>query len=245
MRAQMEPSALIAAARRRLAPVGRWPVQARHIEPSLAVPVETAPSQRLMDVALQAVDAARSIELEALVARDRDELANVWPGEHYRLLAALVASMRPKLVLEIGTATGMSALAMLTKLAPDSRLVTFDLEGWQGYSQYSGGILEQADFADGRLEQRLDDLSTPVGWRANAELLRHADLIFVDAKHDGEQERRFLQGFDEVGLANAPIVIFDDIRVWGMVGFWQEIRRPKLDLTSFGHWSGTGLVDYA
>lgn len=241
----MQPSALIAAARRRLAPVGRWPVQARQIEPSLAVPVETPPSERLIDVALRAVDAARSIELDKVAARGHDELANVWPGEHYKLLAALVACTQPKLVLEIGTATGMSALAMMTTLGSDAHLVTFDLEGWQGYSQYSGGILEQGDFADGRLEQRLDDLSTPTGWRANGELLRHADLIFVDAKHDGAQERRFLEGFDEVGLDNGPIVVFDDIRVWGMVGFWQEIRRPKLDLTSFGHWSGTGLVDYA
>jgi predicted O-methyltransferase YrrM len=241
----MEPSALLAAARRRLAPLGRWPVEARHIEPSLAVPVETAPSERLMEVAMRSVEAARSIELDALVARGQDNLANVWPGEHYKLLAALVACMRPRLVLEIGTATGMSALAMLTTLTSDARLVTFDLEGWQGYSQYSGGILERSDFADGRLEQRLDDLSTPTGWQANAELLRRTDLIFVDAKHDGAQERRFLQGFDEIGLENGPIVVFDDIRVWGMVGFWQEIRRPKLDLTSFGHWSGTGLVDYA
>jgi predicted O-methyltransferase YrrM len=241
----MQPSAPLAAARRRLALLGRWPVTARQIEPSVAVPVETAPSERLMDVALQTVDLARSVELDALVARSHDDLPNVWPGEHYRLLAALVACMRPKLVIEIGTATGMSALAMLTTLAHDARLVTFDLESWKGYSQYSGGILEHADFSDGRLEQRLDDLSTPAGWRASADLLRRADLIFVDAKHDGAQERRFLRGFDEVGLANGPIVVFDDIRVWGMLGFWREIRRPKLDLTSFGHWSGTGFVDYA
>ncbi|HEX4466286.1 MAG TPA: class I SAM-dependent methyltransferase [Solirubrobacteraceae bacterium] len=199
----------------------------------------------MIETALQSIDVARSINLDAVAARGSDDLANVWPGEHYRLLAALVACVRPKLVVEIGTATGLSALAMLTTLAPDARLVTFDLLPWKGYSDYTGGVLEDADFSDGRLEQRLDDLSTPVGWRANADLLCRADLIFVDAKHDGEQERRFLTGFDEVGLANSPIVVFDDTRVWGMVGFWQEIRRPKLDLTSFGHWSGTGLVDYA
>ncbi len=38
--------------------------------------------------------------------------------------------------------------------------------------------------------------------------------------------------------------MFDDIRVWNMLEIWRGIRRPKLDLTSFGHWSGTGLVDY-
>ncbi len=43
----------------------------------------------------------------------------------------------------------------------------------------------------------------------------------------------------------ARSVMFEDIRPWGMLSFRQEIERAKLDLTSFGHWSGTGLVDYA
>jgi hypothetical protein len=96
-----------------------------------------------------------------------------------------------------------------------------------------------------QLEQRQDDLSTPTGWRANAELLRGAQFIFLDALHDGVQERSFLRGFEEVGLAAAPVLMLDDIRLWRMLSFWQDIERPKLDLTSFGHWSGTGLVDYA
>jgi hypothetical protein len=29
-----------------------------------------------------------------------------------------------------------------------------------------------------------------------------------------------------------------------MIGIWRGIRHPKLDLTSFGHWSGTGLVEW-
>jgi predicted O-methyltransferase YrrM len=182
------------------------------------------------------------MNLDWLTSRSQDRIAALWPGEHYKLLSALVAVLAPKTVVEIGTATGMSALAMKTALPADGRLVTFDLVPWQGYS---GGVLQTADFADGRLEQRSDDLSTPTGWQANADLLRGAGFIFVDARHDGAQERSFLRGFDEVGLASGPIVMFDDIRVWGMLEFWQEISRPKLDLTSFGHWSGTGLVDYA
>jgi len=192
-------------------------------------------------VALKAITEARSVELDDLLARGYDDLPNVWPGEHYRLLAAIVSCLQPKVVVEIGTATGMSALAMKKTLPADGKITTFDLLPWKGYPR---GVLREEDFADGRLEQRLDDLSTPAGWRANDELLRSAELIFVDAKHDGAQEREFLRGFDEVGLGHAPLVVFDDIRVWGMLGFWQEIGRPKLDLTSFGHWSGTGLVDY-
>jgi predicted O-methyltransferase YrrM len=194
-----------------------------------------------MDVALQAAHAARSVDLGWLSDRGLYRYPDVWPGEHYKLLAALVSVLRPKTVVEIGTAEGMSALAMKTALPDDGKIVTFDLFPWR---EHPNSVLQIEDFADGRLEQRTDDLSTPPGWRANAEVLRRAELIFVDAKHDGAQEHEFLRGFDNVGLVNAPIMVFDDIRIWGMLAFWHEIGHPKLDITSFGHWSGTGLVDY-
>jgi hypothetical protein len=43
---------------------------------------------------------------------------------------------------------------------------------------------------------------------------------------------------------SAPtILVLDDTRLLNMIDVWRLIRSPKLDLTSFGHWSGTGLVD--
>jgi predicted O-methyltransferase YrrM len=238
----MALSALRVAAGSRLPLFGRWPITARHVEPSLIASPSGAPSERLLDAALQAVAAARAVDLGWLAERDPSAFANVWPGEHYKLLAALVALLRPSTVVEIGTATGASALAMKSALGEDAKLVTFDVVPWQAVEST---VLEHADFADGRLEQRTEDLSTPVGWRANAELLRSAEFIFLDALHDGTQERNFLRGFEEVGLAAGPILMLDDIRLWRMLSFWQDISRPKLDLTSFGHWSGTGLVDYS
>jgi len=256
----------------------RWPIAAALVRPSLLTPVTSVPSERLLDTALQALTAARSVSLEPLTSRSRGRRARdpagpgaggesappprsalarlrgverlhspprhpeVWPGEHYKLLSALVAQLAPRTVIELGTATGMSALTMKSALPEFGRIVTFDVVPWD---RYPAALLNQQDFSDGRLEQRLDDLSTPAGWQANAELLRSADFILVDAAHTGVQERGFVRGFEEIGLANGPIVMFDDIRLWGMLSFWQEIERPKLDLTSFGHWSGTGLVDYA
>ncbi|HTZ85658.1 MAG TPA: class I SAM-dependent methyltransferase [Solirubrobacteraceae bacterium] len=238
----MAINTLRAAAGSRLALFGRWPIATRHVEPSLIASPSGGPSARLLDVALQAVAGARLVDLEWLAARDRSAFINIWPGEHYKLLVALVTLLRPQTVVEIGTATGASALAMKSALSEDAKLVTFDIVPWQAVPQT---VLREEDFTDGRLEQRLEDLSTPTGWRANAELLRGAELIFLDALHDGEQERNFLRGFEEVGLAAAPILVLDDIRLWRMLSFWEGIERPKLDLTSFGHWSGTGLVDFA
>ncbi|HYM53726.1 MAG TPA: class I SAM-dependent methyltransferase [Solirubrobacteraceae bacterium] len=266
--------ALRSAVSSRLPLFGRWPVTADLVRPSLLTPVTAAPSERLLDTALRAIETARSVNLDELTARARAAGAgrpgerthgrrpagsllarlrrerlhspprhpDVWPGEHYKLLSALVALLRPRTVIELGTATGISALTMKAALPEDGRIFTFDVVSWR---EYPRAVLGEEDFADGRLEQRLDDLSTPAGWQANAELLRRADFILVDAIHDGVQERNFLRGFDEVGLDAGPIVMFDDIRLWTMLSFWREIARPKLDLTSFGHWSGTGLVDYA
>jgi hypothetical protein len=69
-------------------------------------------------------------------------------------------------------------------------------------------------------------------------------LIFIDAAKDGVQEQRFLDNFGTIAFAKAPLVILDDIRVWNMLAIWRRVSRPKLDLTSFGHWSGTGIIDW-
>jgi hypothetical protein len=121
-------------------------------------------------------------------------------------------------------------------------VVTFDLVPWRRYPQ---AVLREDDFADGRLIQHVDDLSVPEAAARHGDLLASADLIFVDAAKDGRQEQVFLDLFEGTPFRGRPIVIFDDIRQWKMLRIWRDIRRPKLDVTSFGHWSGTGLVDFA
>ncbi|HXB14345.1 MAG TPA: class I SAM-dependent methyltransferase [Solirubrobacteraceae bacterium] len=263
----MSLGSLRAAALSRLELLGPWPISAPLVRASLIAPRSSGPSERLLDVAQGAIAAARGADVSELAERleaadppapaERSLLTRLrgrndgvrlrprpdrWPGEHYKLLVGLVGLLAPKLIVELGTATGLSAIAMRSALPPGGRIVTFDVLEWNAYPNT---VLTDADFADGRIEQRCEDLSTSAGLSANAQRLREADFIFVDALHDGEQERRFVRGFDQVGLERGPIVMFDDIRLWRMLGFWREIARPKLDLTSFGHWSGTGLVDFA
>lgn len=235
------------AVKNRLTLLGPMPIKRRPVQASLVAPPSAAPSARLLDLALRSIDVARSVDLAWLGARGGDSYPTIWPGEHYQLLAALVAVLQPKTVIELGTATGLSALALKSTLPEDGRVVTFDVISWRDFPRVagmSGVVLREDDFVDGQLEQRVDDISTPEGWARHAEVVQAADLIFVDAAHDGDQERRFLNLF-ETGLERGPIVVFDDIRLWKLLSVWVEIDRPKLDLTSFGHWSGTGLVDYA
>jgi predicted O-methyltransferase YrrM len=222
------------------------PVDARHVEHSAIASLDderARPSDRLLDLALRAASRARTVSMGEVVARMKQPpyYPDVWPGEHYKLLAALVLECRPRTVIEIGTATGLSALAMQQHLPRGARLYTFDIREW---STFADTCLKREDFADGSLAQIIGDVSDAAVLRSHGELFRAAELIFVDGPKDGRFERILLQRLADLGLAGQPILIFDDIRVWNMLAIWREIGMPKLDLTSFGHWSDTGLVDW-
>ncbi len=36
------------------------------------------------------------------------------------------------------------------------------------------------------------------------------------------------------------LVILDDVKVLPMLNLWRSVPLPKLDIASFGHWSGPG-----
>lgn len=159
-----------------------------------------------------------------------------WPGEHYRLLAGMCSVLRPRLSVEVGTFTGLGALA----LAQDCpKVVTYDLLSWETFPTTA---LNGADFASGSIEQRLCDLSDPAMFAANRDVLAQAELLFIDGPKDGTFEPKFLEILVPVVRETGALLVFDDIRVLPMVRLWRELALPKLDLTSFGHWSGTGLA---
>lgn len=221
-------------------------VPARHREYSAVFSADddhAVPSERLLSLALEAARLAREISLKDISARLKvpPYCPDIWPGEHYRLLAALVSALKPQSVVEIGTATGLSALALKKMLPEGGSLTTFDVRPWRDFPDTA---LKDSDFSDGSFKQVQADLSDRSVALSHRELLGGAGLIFVDAAKDGLMERRFLENFCEAGLKAGAVLVFDDIRLWNMLGIWREISMPKLDLTSFGHWSGTGLVEW-
>jgi predicted O-methyltransferase YrrM len=201
------------------------------------------PSQRLLDLLGNAMRVAIAEDLSSISERMGGEprWPDIWPGEHYRLLAALVKCLRARRIVEIGTYQGLSALALMKHLPADGSVHTFDIVEW---TKVAGGVLRRNDFADGRLVQVIDDVTRDQGFRRHAALFESADLIFVDAEKDGRMERRWLRLLGTIPTKN-PIVVLDDIRLWNMLDIWAEIDRPKLDATSVGHYTGTGLVDWS
>ncbi len=199
------------------------------------------PNERLIDLLLALISRTRQTSLASLADRNPPDLLELWPGEHYRLLAALMLELKPQTVIEIGTFKGLSALAMLAYLPPGGQLTTFDLIPWE---QIPGTFLRETDFASGNFTQALCDLKDPENCRMHASLIKNADVIFIDGPKDGVFEGKLLENFAAVGLRQHTVLVFDDIHIWNMLGVWLRIRHPKLDITTIGHYTGTGIVEW-
>jgi predicted O-methyltransferase YrrM len=109
-------------------------------------------------------------EMEALARLERVPIVEWETG---RLLATLVAALRPRRVLEVGTAIGYSTLHMARELGPDGRIVTLErdperiaqaLDFWT-----RGGVADRIELVAGDALASLERLSGPF------------DLVFLDA----------------------------------------------------------------
>ncbi len=222
------------------------PVQVRHLEYSMLFSADDDPSQPskyLISLTLEAIKNAQKVSLDDISARMKGPpyYPSIWPGEHYKLLAGLILALRPKVIIEIGTYTGLSTLSMKKYLSPGSEIITFDIFDWKSFPE---NCLRDDDFKDGMLFQHVDDLSNPVIVSKYREVLEEAGMIFIDAEKDGVIEQRFLDNFRGLSFNTDPLIVLDDIRLWNMLRIWRNVSFPKLDLTSFGHWSGTGIIQW-
>lgn len=220
------------------------PFKARHAKRTfVSSPDDEAsrPDRALIEFALDAVRRTLDVDISEVAQRagNLGWRPDNWPGEHYRLLAGMVDLLQPKCVIEIGTFTGISAFCLKKYLPAGSTITTFDLVPWNNFDDTA---LRSDDFADGRLKQEIADLSNPSIFRNYMPLLAQADFMFIDGPKDNRFEPALAQLLNTIQFTRAPWVVFDDIRDLNMLKFWRELDKPKLDISSFGHWTGTGLV---
>jgi caffeoyl-CoA O-methyltransferase len=93
------------------------------------------------------------------------------------LLAMIVAAIRPRLVLEIGTFTGYSALSMASALPPGGRIVTCEAD--PEHAEDAMRHFSESPYAD-RIELRLGPALETID-----ALEGPFDLVFIDADKPG------------------------------------------------------------
>jgi len=148
---------------------------------------------------------------------------------HHKLLAYLVKQLPAgSLVADLGTYLGASALALASN--PDIVVLTFDITKNFDTTKKTCIDLPNVTFI-------LNDCLNCI------DMFITAKIIMLDVNpHNGKQERKLLLELMEREYKG--IVICDDINLnEEMQAFWKSIGGwKKLDVTKYGHWSGTGIV---
>jgi hypothetical protein len=151
----------------------------------------------------------------------------------YRLYSYLTTFVNNTTILDIGTYTGRSAVALSHN--PSNKVISYDIRGCIP----SGHKICTKPNLEFRVKNVIDDL-TP-------EFIQNVKIVMIDVDHFGTNERRILDTLLECGYQG--IILFDDIdhpelhMKIPMQEFWESVTQPKLDITKYGHFSGTGLVN--
>jgi len=201
------------------------------------VPEQSHPNNFLVNLVSQAMEKAHY----GLVDGGKKDLPdykylNLNPGEHYRLLKAMVQILKPKTSIEIGTYTGLGAISLHE--AGYGHVHTFDIIPWNHLMTH----LTPEYFKD-RMTQHIADLTNPMEFTKYSHLFQNADIIFMDAPKDGVFEPKMVDLLLKLTPKENRILVMDDIWFACMQPLWRSIKCPKIDITSLGHWSGTGIVD--
>ena len=179
--------------------------------------------------------------------------------EHYHLLAYLSTLYDNETILDIGTFQGGSAFAL--SYNPNNKVVSVDIK-----YQVTTPVKEltNIEFLVGDIlnaELGLKDSSTPTIPTSGLfsednkvvnghDLIQSSNFILYDTVHNGIVELEFHKHLIKSNWQG--ICLWDDIKYrWnreireGMQTFWKSIDEDrKIDLTDYGHWTGTGLVWY-
>lgn len=150
---------------------------------------------------------------------------------YYQWLAVLTRLLKPKQVVELGAAAGVSTIMIATELPQDAKFysVDNDPQAWRwiiaSYPQVTRILGSDLDMSI---------------WPKDCDLAA-TDLWFFDTNHTEEQLRKELELYSP-HFNKGAVVVLDDIRLNdGMKRVWDELAYDKVENTNPNHYSGFGF----
>jgi predicted O-methyltransferase YrrM len=151
------------------------------------------------------------------------------PNLYYQWLACLIKLIKPKQVVELGAAAGVSTLLMAREMPEDSKLYSVDIDpqAWRWMSKDYPQVVKILG----------DDLNMAI-WPGSVDLMK-TDIWFIDSLHTEEQLRGEIELYKPY-WKRGTIVVLDDIRMPGLNTVWNELSYDKCETTNPNHYSGFG-----
>lgn len=151
------------------------------------------------------------------------------PQLYYQWLACLMRLLKPKQVVELGAAAGISTIMMASQLPKDSKLYSVDIDPdlawkWMKY-EYPQVVKILGDDLDMSLWKEVD--------------LKKTDVWFIDTLHTGEQLKKEFELYTPY-FKKGAVVVLDDIRMDELKPVWDALPYDKCETTNPNHYSGFG-----
>ncbi len=123
-----------------------------------------------------------------------------------RFLALISSLIQPKLILEIGTYTGYSALCLAEGLVPSGKLITLDIN--EELERFTRSFFEQSPLGS-QIDYRIVDAKDEI-----PKIVDEIDLVFIDA-----DKRNYALYFDLVinKVRKGGLIIVDNVLWSGKV----------------------------
>jgi predicted O-methyltransferase YrrM len=142
--------------------------------------------------------------------------------EHYRLLMYIAGLFNNEALFDIGTYRCVSAAALSYNFK--NKIISYDINQYLPVNPMLP-----------RVEYRIGDCTKDLQ-------LIDSHFMFFDVAHDGIFEKIFIDHLRAISWKG--LLLCDDIHLEGAMSDWwnDEVVEEKYDITSIGHWSGTGLI---
>lgn len=150
---------------------------------------------------------------------------------YYQWLACLTKLLKPKQVVELGAAAGMSTMMIASELSPDAILYSCDNDPTIAWKWMSGEWPQVKRLLGSDLDLKV--------WEGID--LEKTDLWFIDTLHFAEQLKKEIELYSPYWKKGA-VVVFDDIRINDMYPVWESLSYDKQENTNPCHYSGFGFI---
>lgn len=151
-------------------------------------------------------------------------------NRYYQWLAGLVSVVKPKQIVELGAAAGISTAVMALFMPKNCKLYSVDIDpsiAWKWMKQDYPNVTKILG----------DDLNMAI-WPGDVDLGK-TDIWFIDSLHTYDQLSAELELYKPY-FKRGAIVVLDDIRMKELEPIWEGLKYDKCETSTPNHHTGFG-----
>lgn len=152
-------------------------------------------------------------------------------NKYYQWLSCLMRLLKPKQVVELGPAAGISTIMMATQLPKDSKLYSVDIDRDLAWKWMKYDYPQVHKILGDDLDQQI--------WGIDIEKLSDTDVWFMDTLHTTEQITKEMKLYSKF-FKKGAVVVWDDIRMPEIWPVWDKLKYDKCETTFPNHYTGFG-----